>query len=303
MSRPWKIILAVAALVLAGMCSCMVIAGAASVAATSLVGGERVGVVRVEGVIATGTGTSLGGSAATDTRVIADLERAAADSSIAAVVLLIDSPGGAVYASDRIYSAVAAMDKPVVAYLGETAASGGYYIACGADRIVAHPTTLTGSIGVIMQTFDASGLLERIGVRIETIRSAEHKDMGSYSRPLTDEERVILQEVVDESYARFVDIVADARALPREEVLEVADGRVFTGSMAVEYGLVDSTGDLEDAVRLAGSLAGLEGTPETVELTSGPTLWESLMSTASAIRGLVSGGGVNGPVVLYLMAP
>ncbi|MHB0878310.1 MAG: signal peptide peptidase SppA [Anaerolineae bacterium] len=303
MSRTGKIALAVAALVVLSVFACVVVFGVASVISSSIGPGGQVGIVRVEGVISTGSGVATMGSAATDARIIADLERAARDGSVAAVVLAINSPGGSVYASDRIYSAIAEMEKPVVAYFGETAASGGYYIACGADRIVAHPTSLTGSIGVISEVIVAERLLDRIGITIEVIKSAEHKDMGSYARALTPDERAILQEMVDEDFNRFVDIIVSSRNLPREQVLAVADGRVFTGTRAVELGLADSTGDFDDAVALAGELAGLSGTPNTVELTSAPSLFESLFSAASAIPDLISRGGTSGPVMQYRMAP
>jgi protease IV len=308
MSRGGKIALVVGILVILGVVACVVVSGVTAVLGAGglgagRLGGGRIGIVRVEGTIAAGAGAATFGSAATDSRIIADLERADGDDSIAGVVVAINSPGGSVYASDRIYNALLRMHKPVVAYLGETAASGGYYIACGARQIVAHPTTLTGSIGVISEYIEASALLGRLGINLEVVKSAEHKDMGSPARPLTDEERAILQALVDEDYNRFVDIVSDSRLLPREQVLALADGRVFSGTQALAEGLVDSNGDFNDAVALAGSLAGVGTNPATVELTSAPSLLQSLFSAASAIPDLIGRGGVVGPTMQYRWAP
>ena len=240
--------------------------------------GRKVAIVRVEGPISLASGnTWLLSTSATDRRVIADLHKAEADPSVAAILLYVNSPGGSVVASDEIYRAVKGCKKPVVAYFAEVAASGGYYISCGAKRIVAHPDTMTGSIGVISEIVMAKGLLDKLGVTVETVKSGPAKDMGSPARPLTPEEREILQGLIDEAYQNFVDVVAAGRNLPREQVLRLADGRVYSGRQALELGLVDQLGSMDDAVMAAGGLAGLKGVPQTKEMRSQASLMEVLL--------------------------
>jgi protease-4 len=159
--------------------------------------------------------------------------------------------------------------------MGDVAASGAYWIAAGADRIVADPATVTGSIGVLIETIQVTGLYGKIGVNKEVVKSGPFKDMGSESRPMTAEERTILQKMVDDIYDQFVDRVAQGRNMRREQVLVLADGRVFTGRQAKSAGLVDELGDFRDAVREAGRLAGIKGEPEVTDL--GPTnFWDFL---------------------------
>ena len=303
MSRGSKIIVVIGGLCLLVVFACLTLAAAAASLSTMMANG-KVAVVRVEGPIvsASAVGWSFS-SAAADERVIADLERADSDRSIAAIVLHINSPGGSVVASDGIYRAIKQVSKPVIAYLGETAASGGYYIACGADVIISHPATITGSIGVISDVINAKQLFDKLGIEIQVIKSAEAKDMGSPTKPLTEEERAILQALVDEAYQDFVDVVATARGLPREEVLRVADGRVFSGRKAVELGLVDQVGTMDDAVRVAAERAGIKGEPQVVEISAGPSLWQVLMSSASDISALLQTGGIAGPRLEYRLAP
>lgn len=183
------------------------------------------------------------------------------DSSIKAVILRIDSPGGGVGASQEIYREIGRTreKKPVVVSMGGTAASGGYYIAAACDRIVANPGTITGSIGVIMQYYQYKELADKIGVKQEVIKSGEFKDTGNPHRELTEKERELLDAVISEIQTQFVNAVAEGRNLPAEKVREIADGRIFTGSMAKDYGLVDELGNFEDAVNLTKELAGIDG--------------------------------------------
>jgi protease-4 len=194
-------------------------------------------------------------------RVREELEKAADDERVRAVVLRINSPGGTVTASDVLYHEIkrfkARRKVPVVASILDVGASGGYYVALAADRIVAHPTTVTGSIGVLMLTVNSSGLLEKIGVSASYIVSGPRKDMGSPFRGLTPEERVIFQEVIDRLYGRFVALVAEARGIDEGRVRSFADGRIYTAPEAERLGLVDRIGYLEDAIRLARELAGI----------------------------------------------
>ncbi len=194
-------------------------------------------------------------------RVREELVKAADDDRIRAVVLRINSPGGTVTASDILYHELARFKArrkvPVVASILDVGASGGYYVALAADRILVHPTTITGSIGVLMLNVDSGGLLEKIGVSANYIKSGVHKDMGSPFRGLTSEERAIFQQIIDRLYARFVELVARERRLDEARVRQLADGRVYTASEALAVGLVDRIGYLEDAIALAREAAGL----------------------------------------------
>ncbi|HOA25858.1 MAG TPA: signal peptide peptidase SppA, partial [Aggregatilineales bacterium] len=187
-------------------------------------------------------------------------------------------------ASDEIYRALQRVDKPVVVSMGSIAASGGYYISVAADHIYATPYTLTGSIGVISQFFNAQELLEDLGVEVITITSGEVKDFGNFARPMTEEERAYWQALIDDTYEGFLSIVAEGRSLPVDEVREIADGRVILGGDAVELGLVDELGYFEDAVAKAAELGGIEGEPRIVELKPQTGLFESLYGLESLMR-------------------
>ncbi len=215
---------------------------------------DRIGVVNVDGVI-------------TDSfEITQNLEEFGRDDSIVAVVLRIDSPGGGVAASQEIYDAVLELrkNKKVVASMGSVAASGGLLIACAADKIVANPGTITGSISAIMQFANIEELLGKIGVKSSVVKSGPYKDIGSPTREMTSEERQIIQEIVDDIYNQFVDVIVEGRNLPREKVLAIADGRVFTGRRAKELGLVDQLGDLSSAAKMASELAGRDGKYELI---------------------------------------
>lgn len=194
-------------------------------------------------------------------RVREELEKAEADPRVKALVLRINSPGGTVTASDILYREIlrfkTARKVPVIAVLMDVAASGGYYVALAADRIIAHPTAVTGSIGVIMLTVNAEGLLQKIGVTPTAIKSGELKDMGAPFRPLSPEERAIFQSVIDQLHARFVSLIVRERKLSEERVRAVADGRILTASEARALGLVDAVGYLDEAVAAARQAAGL----------------------------------------------
>ncbi len=189
------------------------------------------------------------------------LKAAGEDPAVKAVVLLIDSPGGGITASDILYHRVKELvesGKVVVAAFEDLAASGGYYVACPADWIVAHPTTITGSIGVIIQTFNLEELMGKIGVREVTIKRGEEKDILSPFRDLTAAEREMLEGVIDEMYRRFLDVVSDGRNLEGERLEAVAGGAIFTGTQALNNDLVDEIGYRETALARARQLAGIE---------------------------------------------
>lgn len=271
---------------------------------SGLVSGAKVGVISLEGSIVSASGPRrpLSGEVA-DRRVIQDLEAADADGRIAAILLYINSPGGSVVASDEIYRALRRVEKPVVAYAGEMAASGGYYVACGADRIVAHPSSIVGSIGVISRVVLLQELLDKLGVELQVIKSGDVKDMGDPSRPLTEEERALLQAIVDESYQAFVDVVAESRDMPREEVLAIADGRLLSGQQALQLGLVDEVGGMREAVLAAAELAGISGEPQVVNLGQPASLLEALLSSILGNNSLRAASPEAGASLEYRLLP
>ena len=211
------------------------------------------------------------------------LHRLSENENVKVILLRINSPGGTVAAVQEIYREIVrcqANGKKVVASLGDVAASGGYYLASPADRIVADPGTITGSIGVIMQFGNLEGLFEKLGVRLQVIKSGAHKDIGSPARPLTPEEKHLLQASLDDAYAQFVDAVRKGRRLSPEKVRELADGRIFTGRQAQKVGLVDELGNSEDALQTAIQLANLPPHPPVISDT--PPSFLSLMKTLGA---------------------
>ncbi|GBL39542.1 putative signal peptide peptidase SppA [Nitrospirota bacterium] len=219
--------------------------------------GDRVGVIRIEGVILDAQAT------------ISELKRFAENPSVKAIVLRIDSPGGGVVPSQEIHDAVQRVrskhNKAVITSMGTVAASGGYYIAVATDRIMANSGTLTGSIGVIMEMANVEGLLKKIGVEGIVIKSGRYKDVGSPLRKMSDEERALLQSVMDDVHQQFIEAVAEGRGLDRAVVEALADGRIFTGRQAKASKLVDELGDLDDAIQLAADVAGIEGEPKVIE--------------------------------------
>ena len=188
------------------------------------------------------------------------------DERIKVVIVRVDSPGGAVAPSQEIHAEVRrlAEKKKVVVSMGNLAASGGYYLAAPATRIVANPGTITGSIGVITQLPNFTEIADKIGFRMNTIKSGPAKDIGNPFRAFTEEDRLVFQTMIDSVYLQFVRAVAEGRKLPEEEVKKIADGRVLTGEQAKELGLVDELGNFQDAVRIAAELGGIEGEPHLV---------------------------------------
>lgn len=202
------------------------------------------------------------------------------DHSVKAIVLRIDSPGGAVAPSQEIYAEVkkACEQKSVVVSMGSIAASGGYYIASPATKILANPGTLTGSIGVIMELPNLEGLMSKIGIKTEVIKSGKYKDMASTFRTMEKEEREILQGVMDNVHNQFIAAVAEGRKLPVEDVRALADGRIFTGEQAKSLRLVDELGTIEDAIAAAAALGGIEGEPDVVTKKEKRSLIDLLQS-------------------------
>jgi protease-4 len=201
-------------------------------------------------------------------KIIEDLNYFHRKSNVVAIVVRLDTPGGGVAASQEVYDKVkkmsAASNKPVIASMGGVAASGGYYIALGADTIVANQGTATGSIGVIMTYPIIGELMDRVGVQYETIKSAKLKDSGSLFRNLTEEERIYLQMLIDDLHSQFVAVVAKERNISYDAADHLANGQVYSGRQAKENGLIDILGTFEDAVYLASRNAGYDDTPKIV---------------------------------------
>lgn len=199
--------------------------------------------------------------------IVRQLSKYRRDDDIKAILLRINSPGGAVAPSQEIYDEVLrvrADNKKIYASMGSLAASGGYYIAVAADRIFANPGTLTGSIGVIMAFGNAEKLMEKIGLEPQVVKSGKYKDVGSPARKMTAQERAYLQRVVDDVHQQFIDAVAQGRNITPQEARKLADGRVFTGRQALELNLVDEMGGLEDVIVKLGEAAGIQGRPKVV---------------------------------------
>lgn len=220
-------------------------------------GGSKVALITVEGVILDSK------------EVIEQLEKHRTNPTVKAIVLRINSPGGGVAPSQEIYEEIlktrTTNKKPIVTSMGSVAASGGYYIASATDVIMANPGTITGSIGVLLQVPNISGLMQKIGVKSVVVKSGQHKDLASPTREMTEAERRILQSMLDDVHGQFIDVVAKGRQLDRKKVEAIADGRIFSGREAQSIGLVDQLGNLQDAIERAGLLAGISGKPTVIE--------------------------------------
>jgi protease IV len=247
-------------------------------------GGPKIAVVEVEGIIS-------------DSRdVVEQLDIYEKNNDVRAVILRINSPGGGVVPSQEIYAKVLKVRerKTVVVSMGVLAASGGYYIASAADRIVANPGTVTGSIGVIMQFSQFDELLEKIGLKTRVIKSGVYKDTGSPFRDMTAEERLILQDMVDDIHDQFIEAVLANRDISREKLMEISEARIFTGRQALKEGLVDELGGFEDAVTVAATLAGIVGEPTVLYPQKKKGLLRYLLSeAASALTGALLENDVN----------
>jgi len=247
-------------------------------------------------------------------RIREELKKAEEDRHVRALILRINSPGGTVTASDIVYHEIETFKQrsrlPVVAVLMDLAASGGYYVALAADTIVAHPTTVTGSIGTIMISVNAQGLMQKIGVATTAIKSAELKDMGSPFRPLTAEERAIFQSVIDDLQRQFLAKVIEHRKLSPEVARKLADGRVYTADQALAHGLVDRVGYISDVVALAQKAAGVDEArvivyhrPRQYRATYYARADDMPVAGVDAMLGQMAGLAASGPKFLYLWWP
>jgi protease-4 len=295
------IVLSLVALVFAGLLGGAIgfLAGAAAGAAASGLaapverpisgeGPNKIAVIRIVGPISReGAGLSVLAAGAASRVIVQWLDRAMRDDAVKAVILELDTPGGSVVASDEVHQKLTALRgarKHVVALMTETAASGGYYIATAAERIIADPTTVTGSIGVIVALPNVEDLSRKIGIRTIVFKSGAFKDLGNPNRAVTPPEAAIFQRLVDEAYARFVDVVAQGRKMDRARVLALADGRIYTGRQAMQAGLVDAMGHLPEAIDAAMKLAGLTQA-RVVEYGGEGVLRSLLGGAADRLRG------------------
>lgn len=257
-----------------------------------LTGGQsrrRIAVVDIEGQIVAGeNGSSIFGNVVAGSETImSQIRKAAADRSIKGLILKINSPGGSSPASEAIYREVLRFreqtGKPVLAVMGDVAASGGFYIAVGADEIYANPATITGSIGVIMQFANYEDLYQKYGVEMTTIKSGKYKDIGDSARELTREEHEMLQLIVNQIYQRFVRAVVSGRMLTEERVLELAQGQIYTGIQAKKLGLIDYLGNFYDAVDYFSNKINIKGKPLLVYYTETSLIKNIISSLSSKI--------------------
>ncbi|MEJ2724176.1 MAG: signal peptide peptidase SppA [Deltaproteobacteria bacterium] len=233
---------------------------------------DRIGVIPIEGPITESQ------------QIVKQLVDFKKDDRVKAIILRVNSPGGGVAPSQEIYREVRKTipTKRVIVSMGSVAASGGYYIASAADKIVANPGTLTGSIGVIMEFLQLEDLLKKLGIGMEVVKSGEFKDIGSPHRPMSEREKELIQNLIFEIQRQFVEAVAQGRKISAEEVQEVADGRILSGAQAKELGLVDRLGNFEDAVDLAKTIAGIKGEVALVyPKRTGASLWDLIFHDAS----------------------
>ena len=256
-------------------------------------GGDRIGVVKIEGTIVESE------------PIIEKIIKFRKSKNIKAIILRINSPGGMVVPSQEIYQEVkkACREKKVVVSMESIAASGGYYIACTADKIVANPGTLVGSIGVILQIENIEELLDKIGLKREIVKSGKYKDIGSMTRPMTKEEEAILQGFSDNIYYQFVDAVAEGRDMKREEVLKLADGRIFTGEQAIKLGLIDRLGNLQDTISMTGEMVGIEGEPKVVyPKKKRPSVFDFIFEEASKSIARIMENIVHDKLKIYYLS-
>jgi protease IV len=263
---------------------------------------DKVVVIPLSGSITTGDSSSSSGSSITPGLVRSYLAKAESDKAVKAIVFRIESPGGEIEPCQEILLEIerAKETKTIVVSMGGMAASGGYYISTPAHRIVALPTTMTGSIGVISSAVNVEDLLEKLGVEIEIFKGGKYKDMYWGLRELTAEEQEIMQEMVDEYYEQFIDVVAEGRGLSEDDVRELATGQLYSGSKAKELGLVDELGDLDTAIALAMELAGMETAIVKYYRPPRLTLW-SLLGLVDAIGARISGLSAEHMILLEIL--
>lgn len=248
---------------------------------------------------------SLTGTIVSSRGIVSTLQELAENSSVKAIVLRVDSPGGGVAASQEIYEEVKSVSdtvKPIIVSMGSIAASGGYYVSCGATRIVANPGTITGSIGVIAMFPNYAKLMAKLGLQMDVIKSGKYKDSGSPFRKMTEADKKYFLGVVDNSYDQFLNVVAKQRKLPIDKLKKFANGRVFTGEQALKLGLVDTLGSLEDAISIAARLGGITGKPEVVEAKRPRSLADMILGDFAQKFHFLEKDFIEQPVLQYRFA-
>jgi len=244
--------------------------------------GDKIAIIEIRGVITQSSG------------IIEELNQYQEDEGVKAIILRIDSPGGGVGPAQEIHREILKVKskKKVVTSMGSVAASGGYYIACASDLIIANPGTITGSIGVIMEFTNIEELFKKIGIKGVVLKSGEHKDIGSPFREMTPEEKKIIQGVIDNVHQQFIQAVAEGRKMDREKVMQIADGRILTGEQAKQIGLVDQIGNLQDAIDIVAKMVGIEGKPNVLYPKRRFSLWKLLVrEMASALLDILNEKG------------
>jgi protease IV len=254
--------------------------------------GDTVAVIPLEGQIAYGESNILEGQVANPQSIENSLRQAEEDPTVSAILLEINSPGGSPVASEEIMSSVKACKKPVVVWISDTGASGAYLVASSADKIVASPSSIVGSIGVILSLTDLSELYQKIGVDKYSIKAGEFKDMGADYRNLTAAEQKMLQEMVDQDYDYFISLVAENRKLDESYVRSIAEGKIYTGSQAKDLKLVDETGGKKQALDLAARLGGLSDSYRVVTMTPSQDL-EDVLNSLSTNAAYALGKGIG----------
>ena len=264
---------------------------------------SKIVVIPLSGAITIENSSLFPGSAITPELVRNYLAKAEQDKSVKAIVFRIESPGGEIAPCQEILWEIERVGetKTVVVSMGGTAASGGYYISTKADKIVALPTTMTGSIGVISQIVNIEGLLEKLGIEIETFKGGKYKDMYRGFREMTREEEEIMQGMIDEYYELFIEVVAEGRGLSKEEVRNLATGQIYSGTEAKELGLIDELGDLDTAINLTAEIAGIEDPIVEYYRKPGLTL-RSLLGFVDAIRARITGLSAQDMILLEILS-
>jgi len=251
-----------------------------------------VAVIPIQGQIGYGSANMLSGSAVNPDTIKEQIRDAETDSSVSAILLDINSPGGTPVASEEIMNAVKECKKPVVSWISDSGASGAYLAATGTDKIVASNSSWVGSIGVILDLTNLSDLYEKLGVNRTAITGGKYKDMGADYRNLTPEEQNILQTMVNENYDSFISMVAENRNLSKEYVASIAEGQIYTGKQARDLKLIDEIGGKDQALDLAAKLGGIRGSYKVITMNS-PQSFESILSSLSSKIGYSIGQGMG----------
>ena len=263
----------------------------------------KIVVIPLSGTITSADSSLLSGSTITPGLVRDYLSKVEKDKAVKAIVFRIESPGGEIEPCQEILLEIERIKetKTIVVSMGGTAASGGYYISTQADKIVALPTTQTGSIGVISQIMNIEGLLEKLGIEVETFKGGKYKDMYRGFREMTQEEKEIMQGMIDEYYELFIEVVAEGRGLNKEEVRNLATGQIYTGTEAKELGLIDELGNLDTAIDLTAEIAGIEDPIVEYYRKPGLTL-RSLLGFVDAIKARISGLSAQDIILLEVLS-